>query len=227
MSPIERLTADPNVFSCESPNTYVGRPETDWARISAMTILGNGLSDANQHEDALSVQEAELAMERRLGASESHMLVVQSNLASSYSMLGRVEEALILRREVYSGKSRLCGQESTHTLMEANRYAATLVNLQRYKEAKSLLRKTVPVARRVLGEGHQFTLLMRQNYATALLADPTATLDDLREAVMTLEDSSRTARRVLGGTHPDVAEVEKVLEDARADLRARETSGIA
>ncbi len=68
---------------------------------------------------------------------------------------------------------------------------------------------------------------MRQNYATALLADPTATLDDLREAVMTLEDSSRTARRVLGGTHPDVAEVEKVLEDARADLRARETSGIA
>ena len=152
---------------------------------------------------------------------------VQSNLASSYSMLGRVEEALILRREVYSGKSRLCGQESTHTLMEANRYAATLVNLQRYKEAKSLLRKTVPVARRVLGEGHQFTLLMRQNYATALLADPTATLDDLREAVMTLEDSSRTARRVLGGTHPDVAEVEKVLEDARADLRARETPGDA
>jgi len=89
------------------------------------------------------------------------------------------------------------------------------------------LRKTVPVARRVLGEGHQFTLLIRQNYALALYKDTGATLDNLREAVTTLEDSSRTARRVLGGAHPDVAEVEKVLQDARADLLARETPGDA
>ena len=29
-----------------------------------------------------------------------------------------------------------------------------------------------------------------------------ATLDDLREAVTTLEDTERIARRVLGGAHP-------------------------
>ena len=190
-------------------------------------MLGSSLSEAGHHEDALSVKNAELSMLRHVGASDYDMLVVQSNLASSYNRLGRAEEALILRRESYSGSLRLFGQESAETIMEANRYAGCLSNLHRFKEAKALLRKTVPVARRVLGEGHQFTLLMRQNYATALLADPTATLDDLREAVMTLEDSSRTARRVLGGTHPDVAEVEKVLEDARADLRARETPGDA
>ena len=50
--------------------TYVGRPETDSTRLYAMTLLGNGLSAAEHHEDALSVQEAELAMMRRLGASE-------------------------------------------------------------------------------------------------------------------------------------------------------------
>ena len=35
-----------------------------------------------------------------------------------------------------------------------------------------------------------------------LYEDDGATLDDLREAVTTLEDTERTARRVLGGAHP-------------------------
>ena len=60
-------------------------------------------------------------------------------------------------------------------------------------------------------------------YATALYMDPCATLDDLREAVATLEDSERTARRVFGGAHPIVMGVEDDLQDARAALRARET----
>ena len=107
--------------------------------------------------------------------------------------------------------------------MEANRYAACLSNVDRIKEAKSLLRKTAPVARRVLGEGHQFTLLIRRNYSVLLYTAAGATLDDVREAVNTLEETERTARRVLGGAHPDVAGIEKSLQDARAALRARET----
>ena len=63
--------------------TYVGRPEADAVRLM-LTQLGNGLSDAGHYEDALSVQEAELSMMRRLGASEEHILGVQSNLASTY-----------------------------------------------------------------------------------------------------------------------------------------------
>ena len=50
-----------------------------------------------------------------------------------------------------------------------------------------------------------------------------ATLEDLREAVTTLEDTERTARRVLGGARPLTIEIEKELRDARAALRARET----
>ena len=59
-------------------------------------------------------------------------------------------------------------------------------------------------------------------YAIALYQDAGATLDDLREAVTTLEDIERTARRVLGSAHPDVAAIEKNLQNARAKLRARE-----
>ena len=155
------------------------------------------------------------------------MLVVQSNLASSYNRLGRAEEALILRREAYSGSLRLLGQENMDTLMEANRYAACLSNVDRIKEAKSLLRKTAPVARRVLGESHQFTLLIRRNYSVLLYTATGATLGDLREAVNTLEEIERIARRVFGGAHPDVANIEKALQDARDVLRARETPGDA
>jgi hypothetical protein len=95
--------------------------------------------------------------------------------------------------------------------------------VKRYGEAKELLRKTTPVARRVSGENDDLTLKMRWHYARALYADPNATLDDLPEAVNTLEDTERVARRVLGGANPDVVRIEHDLQIARAALRARET----
>ena len=196
--------------------TYVGRPETDVYRRSATRVLGSGLSDAGHHEDALSVKEAELAMLRRVGASEEHMLVGLGNLAVSYSELGRFEEALRLRREVYSGRSKLHGEEHERTLRAALNYAASLNSLERFEEAKSLLLKTMPVARRVLGDNDEATLRMRWMYARALYNDPSATLDDVREAVATLEETERTARRVLGGAHPLTGNIERSLQNARA-----------
>ena len=74
----------------------------------------------------------------------------------------------------------------------------------------------MPVARRVLGENHDDTLRLRWNYAMALYGD-----GDLREAVTTLEDTVRIARRVLGGTHPTTAAIEDNLQKARAKLLAQ------
>ena len=115
------------------------------------------------------------------------------------------------------------GEEDAETLREANNYAWNLLNAQRFEEAKALLRKPLPVAQRVLGESHELTLKMRWGYAQSLYRNPGATLDDLREAVTTLEDVERTARRVLGGAHPLTGGIERRLRDARAALRARET----
>ena len=63
---------------------------------------------------------------------------------------------------------------------------------------------------------------MRLNYATTLWMDAGATLDDLREAITTLEELAPTARRVLGGAHPIATEIQLCLQDARAALRTRE-----
>ena len=188
-----------------------------------MTGLGNGLGLAGHNEDALTVKEAELATLRRLGGSERNMLVVQSNLADTYAKLGRKEEALRLRRDVYSGYLKLLGEEDEDTLIAAINCAASLGELERFGEAKSLLRKTMPLARRVLGENHDFTLSMKETYAMALYRNTGATLDDLREAVTTFEDAGRIARRVLGGAHPLTLVIEENLRNARAALRARET----
>jgi hypothetical protein len=183
-----------------------------------MTQLGNGLSAVGNWADALSVREAELSTLRRIGAPLSAILAAQGNLANTYQYLGRLDEALPLRQDVYSGRVRLSGEEHELTLVAANNYASSLVDLQRFEEAKALLRKTNPVARRVIGASHELTLRMGWTYALALYKDDGATLADLREAVTTLVETTQTARRVLGGAHPLLAPIEISLRNAGAAL---------
>jgi len=217
---------------------YLGRSETDWTRRLAIQVLGNGLADAEYHQDALSVKEAQLSMELRLGASAESILNTQNNLANTYQVLGRLEEGLRIRQEVYSGLLKLRGEGHANTLSAALNYASSLIDSEHFEEAKALLRKPIAVARRVLGEENRTTLKMRSLYATALYKDTGATLgdvreaitestlDDLREAVTTCEDVGRIAQRVLGGAHPLVSDTQRSLEFAReierAALAARE-----
>jgi hypothetical protein len=201
--------------------TYVGRPE-DQTHLMAMSVLGNGLTGTNRYEDALSVQESELSMLRRFGASEHSILAVQNNLASTYQSLGRIEEAVSVKRDVYLGRLKLNGEEHEGTLRAAFNYVNSLEDLKRVEEAKTLLRKMIPVARRVLGNSHPISLGNRWFYARMLCQDANATLDDLREAVTTLEETDRIARRVLGGSHPLTKSIEDDLQNARAALNSSE-----
>ena len=158
----------------------------------------------------------------RVGADEDEILCVRSNLANSYETVGRLEEALRMREDIYSGTLDLLGEEHFESLQEANNYADTLCELKRFEEAKALVLKAMPVARRVIGDDHDLTLKLRWTYAEVLYKDDGATLADLREAVTTLEDVDRIARRVLGGAHPTTASIKEALGESRAALRARD-----
>ena len=127
-----------------------------------------------------------------------------------------------IERDVYSGRLKLHGEEHLQTLIAGLNYSASLVNLGRFEKAKELSSKTLPVMRRVVGESHEITLRMQWNYAQSLYMDPATTLDGLHEAVTTLEDLIRIARRVLGGEHPFTVEIEDSLRQVRAVLSARE-----
>ena len=132
-----------------------------------------------------------------------------------------------MRRDVYSVSSQVYGQQHIETVGQAYNFAVTLMRLKCFEEAKSLMRKMTPVAQRVLGESDGITFRMRTTYAMALYKHDGATLDHLREAVTTLEDTERIARRVLGGAHPTTVpttvDIEQALRAARAALRAHES----
>ena len=113
-------------------------------------------------------------------------------------------------------------RKDPYTLAAAICYATTLLALKRFEEAKSLLRKMMAVARRVIGDNHELTLRMKWNHADALRSDDNATLGDLHEAVTTLEETTRIARRVLGGAHPNTKGIERALRESRAALSARD-----
>ena len=81
----------------------------------------------------------------------------------------------------------------------------------------------MPIARRILGESEILTLRMKWSYARALYNADGAALDELREAVSTLEETARSARRILGNTHPLTPAIERALRASRAALHARET----
>ena len=201
--------------------TYVGRPETDTSRRFAMTALGNGLADVELHVDALVVREAELAMERRRGSRRiTSVLRMQGNLAGSYEALGRLEEASEQYRQVYFGLMSTLGEEHLDTIGAANNYASSFARRERYAEARSLLRKTMPVARRVLPENDEAWFMMRMNFAAVLYEPDWATVDDVREAVTTLEDLAPITRRVLGCKHPTVVSIELSLRKVRGKARA-------
>ena len=202
--------------------TYLGLPEVDQVRRLTFSVFGNALHAAEHYEDALSVEEAHLSMLRRLGDAEDIILTAQGHLAMTYAKLGRIEEASRMLQGAYSGHLKLNGEENADTLAAANNYATSLIRLKRFEEAKALLRRTIPVALRVIGESNDITLLIRVNYAKAIYKDGGATFDDVREAVETLEDTERTARRVLGGEHPIVRSIKNYLQEMRAALATRE-----
>ena len=122
-----------------------------------------------------------------------------------------------------TGRVKLDGGQhvSSETLTAAINYSSALNILGRYGEAKTLLKKVIPAARRVLGPSHEFTFRMMGCYGQALYRDPDATLDGLREAVTTLEETERIARRTLGGAHPLTTAIGVHLENSRAALRLR------
>ncbi len=112
------------------------------------------------------------------------------------------------------------GEEQEETLRAAGNYASTLVGLKRFEEARSLLLKTLPV-RRVIGDSNGLSLNTRLIYARALYKDDGATLDDLREAVTTLEEMLKGPRGACSGaSHPLAKIIGNNLRLARAALQA-------
>ena len=183
-----------------------------------MTALGNGLYAAGQHEDTLSVREAELSMRQRLGDTAQHILVAQTNVANSYASLGQLEDSLRMEREIYTGTRAAFGELHVDTFMTINNLTYSLVSLHRVDEAKRWLSEHIPRAIEALGEDNVETLKLRMNLVDALTHD--AARDDLIKAEEVAADVLRRMERVLGPLHPLTKAPRDQLRSARAKLAA-------
>jgi len=195
--------------------TYVGRPETDWARVNALTVLGNGLWAAERHAERLAIVEVQLATQRRLGISEYPIIVTRSNFANCLHSLGRLDEALAMERDVYARCKELLGTTNKSTLHTGNNLAHSLIQQGQYAEAKEFAGKLIPQCRRALGSNHVMTLNCHAAFAEALYSDAGASRADVLEAVTILEDVVRARRRVFGNHHPETIRALAILEGAR------------
>ena len=128
-----------------------------------MKCLGTVYPWQNHHEDALSVQVADLAIVRRVGAPEYNILVHAEQSSGTYDLLGRPSPTDETGRVHWIFEAPTARNMNTPSHSVSN-YALCLGQLNRFEEAKSLLRKTMPVARRVIGESRmEVTLRMRSS----------------------------------------------------------------
>ena len=193
-----------------------------------MNLLGNGLFAAQHGEDALSVRETELSMRRRIGAPAAAILNAQANLASSYQLLGRLEDALSVERDIYSRRLKICGEDSHDALSETVNLALILRNTGNKPEAKELLQARIPVAERSLGRENYVYFRLCWLYAVSLVdAASTTTLDDLVRAEALLDDTYTRFRRVMGDGHPDTPRIHKRLLEVRGVLACARRSSHA
>ena len=173
-----------------------------------MTELGLGLFEADHYEDALSVQETDLATMRRIGASEENILTVQQGIANSYESLGRNDDSLRMEKAIYASRVRLSGAFHEKTLISALNLSITLVRANKACESMAFSRPLLPMSRRALGADHEITLRFAHSYAYAACNCAAASRDEVVFADKLLEDTIRRFRRVLGTAHPSTSKAE-------------------
>ena len=206
-----------------------------------MGVLGNALRLNRQPEEALPMLEACLALRRRYWPRSVGMILsAQTNIASCLSALGRHDEALVLKREVYARRVATRGISHLDTIFTASNIVASMLSLELWDEAKSLGRDhLLPVARQSLGADHDETLKINHRLAAALVDHPESTRDhprfestpiragqktdlntgdDLLEAETIMQDVVQRRRRVFGPAHPDTRFAEGALSLMREDL---------
>jgi len=144
------------------------------------------------------------------GNLEKDILQTKNNIANCLGDLGRVDESLKLRREIYAKQAAL---PFAHRVEETINLAMHLNLAGQYAEAKTFLRREMPEARRALEPENQMYLGLRHAYAHALFNTADNSMDDRREAVAILEDIHRISIRVLGPSHP-------VTRDRQTDVKA-------
>ena len=94
---------------------------------------------------------------QELGTEHFRTLNAVTNLAVTYRLQRRLEEALKLEENCLKSKRRLLGEEHVDTMESIWNLAAIYSELGRFNEAMAIEGRNLEIKKRVLGESHHQT----------------------------------------------------------------------
>jgi tetratricopeptide (TPR) repeat protein len=130
-------------------------------------------------------------------ADERAELDLLFNVAESYSVLGKYQEAEQMYRQVLELREKVLGRDHPFTIASMNNFACTLDNLGKYKEAEAMYQQVFELLEKVLGREHPFTIASIDNLGVVL-----GRLERLEEAETMHRQALELTEKVLGREHP-------------------------
>jgi serine/threonine protein kinase len=135
---------------------------------------------------------------RHLSPDDPRTLMSTSDLATSYSDLGCIAEALELREEVVELCKAKLGLDHPHTLMSTSNLATSYSELDRHAEALALRQEVLRLTNAGLGPEHPDTLKSMNNLANSYSA-----LGRHADALRLEEGVLKLLKEKAGPEHPD------------------------
>lgn len=147
------------------------------------------------------LNDAELAYQTALevlGERHPETLTSMNNIASTYSHLGRPQDALELQQKVLDARREVRGERHPETLTGMNNLATTYSHLGRNQDALNLRQEVLKIQREVLGERHPDTLTSMSNLATTYKY-----IGRHQDALALQQKVLKIQPEVLGEQHPE------------------------
>ena len=148
-------------------------PERDPRRISAMGDKANAFRRLKRLDESLALYEAAVKLGRQVFERDSEdLLVLEGNMATTLSQLGKHGKAAEVYERVIKAKERSARFGPTHetTWLSRVNLGMTLVELGKFSEAVPLLRDSLAAYDGMgLGREHPQLGILPQHYGKALL----------------------------------------------------------
>ena len=168
---------------------------------------GHSLSRAGLFASAASYWKQVTEQARRqLGEEHPETLSAMGNLATSYTELGRVAEAIPLQEKVLARWERLFGTDHPAVVAARVSLANSYYEAGRFAEAIALQEKVVADQERMLGEDHPDTVSARANLASSYKK-----VGRVAEAIALQEKVLGDCERVFGEVHPTTLRARVIL----------------
>ncbi|KAL5637662.1 hypothetical protein ACGC1H_002064 [Rhizoctonia solani] len=133
-----------------------------------------------------------------LGKDHPNTLIIMNNLASTYSELGRYEDARALHLQALDKRKQVLGNDHPDTLKSMNNLANTDYGLGRYEAARAVYSQVLYIRQQVLGNDHPDTLKSINNLALTY-----SKLGRFEDARGLHAQVLGVRKQVLGIDHPD------------------------